>query len=158
MTVEQGLGLITGDNVKLIGIAIRDKNQAPMQTLEMAEITETDGIVGDFRRRPGKRQITVMSHNQWNEACKDVETQLPWTTRRANLLIDGCDFSANMIGMVITIGDSKLKIMDETEPCHKMDQQLDGLRGALTPDWRGGVCCKVISGGAIKIGDNASIK
>lgn len=144
--------------MKLIGIAKRDKNQAPMQTLEMAEITQSEGLVSDFRRRPGKRQVTVMSLNQWQLACNDIDTPLPWTTRRANLLVEGVDFSAKSLGMTINIGDVKLEIMDETEPCHKMDQQIDGLRAALTPDWRGGVCCKVIEGGSIKTGDKISIE
>jgi len=27
------------------------------------------------------------------------------------------------------------------------------LRRALKPDWRGGVCCDVVSGGTIRVGD-----
>jgi len=34
-----------------------------------------------------------------------------------------------------------------------MKSKRSGLREALMPDWRGGVCCRVISGGAIRLGD-----
>jgi MOSC domain-containing protein YiiM len=34
-----------------------------------------------------------------------------------------------------------------------MEQFHTGLKSALTPDWRAGVCCDVISGGKIQIGD-----
>ena len=34
-----------------------------------------------------------------------------------------------------------------------MDAQHQGLTQALKPDWRGGVCCRVMSDGQIKIND-----
>ncbi|MDC0602162.1 MOSC domain-containing protein [Aliiglaciecola sp.] len=143
--------------MKLLGIATRTKNQAPMNTHEWAEISLSDGVVGDFRRRPGKRQVTVMSKAQWQSACVEIGTDLPWTIRRANLLVDDYHFSANDLGKIIQIGDVLLQVMDETEPCHKMDQQHEGLRAALTPQWRGGVCCKVINSGELKIGEEVLI-
>jgi len=38
-----------------------------------------------------------------------------------------------------------------------MDEQHMGLTRTLMPDWRGGVCCNVIQGGKIAIGDNVSL-
>ncbi|GAA0852525.1 MOSC domain-containing protein [Aliiglaciecola litoralis] len=139
--------------MKLVGIAIRERNQAPMKTREEAIVTLSEGVVGDFKRRPGKRQVTVLSLQQWQHACAELETTLPWTTRRANLLVNDIEFTAQMVGKTLKIGDLELLITAETEPCHKMDQQCQGLRAALTPDWRGGVCCKVIAGGEIRLGD-----
>jgi hypothetical protein len=36
-----------------------------------------------------------------------------------------------------------------------MDRAHEGLRAALRPEWRGGVCCVVRRAGAIKLGDFA---
>ena len=39
-----------------------------------------------------------------------------------------------------------------------MDAIADGLQAALKPDWRGGVCTRVIEGGTIRIGDTIRIE
>jgi MOSC domain-containing protein YiiM len=43
--------------------------------------------------------------------------------------------------------------MIETDPCPRMDAQHPGLTAALLPEWRAGVCCRVLKGGAIRSGD-----
>jgi MOSC domain-containing protein YiiM len=56
-------------------------------------------------------------------------------------------------GAKLVIGDLVLEVTQETQPCHLMDEAHFGLRAALKPDWRGGVCCRVVEGGTIRIGD-----
>ena len=56
-------------------------------------------------------------------------------------------------GLLIKIKNVELEICAETEPCALMDKQYLGLRNKLEPNWRGGVCCRVISSGIITIGD-----
>ena len=46
----------------------------------------------------------------------------------------------------------------ETAPCERMDEQHQGLRAALTPDWRGGVSCKVLNDATIKVGDGVAVE
>lgn len=144
--------------MKLLGIAFREKNQAPMKTCEASRISVSDGLEVDYRRRPGKRQVTVLSLSQWQKACDEIGPKIDWTTRRANLLVDGIEFNQNMVGKIITIGEAKLQICVQTDPCERMDQQHQGLRKALEPDWRGGVCCKVIQSGDVRLGDRIFIE
>ncbi|TRY30219.1 MOSC domain-containing protein [Aliiglaciecola sp. M165] len=143
--------------MKLLGIAFRDKNQAPMQTCDTSRISVTEGVEVDYRRKPGKRQVTLLSAVQWQKACDEIGLTIPWTTRRANLLVDEIEFNAHMVGKILQIGDVQLQICMQTDPCHRMDQQHLGLRKALEPDWRGGVCCIVIQSGEVRIGDPVSI-
>ena len=143
--------------MQLLDIAFRPKARAPMQTKTETMISKVAGVEGDFRGKPGKRQVTVMSIEQWQLACDEVGTILPWTVRRANLLVDGISFNASMVGQQIKIGQLILFVTGETDPCPKMDAQHQGLTQALTPDWRGGVCCRVIADGRIKINDNVQI-
>ena len=76
---------------KLVGIAVKHKKRAPMQTLDAAFISLDKGVESDFRGKPSKRQVTVISKKAWQEANAQLKTDLPWTTRRANLLVDeGC--------------------------------------------------------------------
>jgi MOSC domain-containing protein YiiM len=53
----------------------------------------------------------------------------------------------------LRIGDVELEVTKETAPCYLMDQAHEGLLRALKPDWRGGVCCRVVKGGEIRLGD-----
>ncbi|WP_340680170.1 MOSC domain-containing protein [Paraglaciecola sp.] len=139
--------------ITLAGIAFRPKAKAPMQTKTTTMITKVAGVDDDSRGKPGKRQVTVLSAEQWQRACDELSTLLPWTIRRANLLIEGFEFDASMVGKQIKIGQLILLITRETDPCHRMDSQFQGLKQALTPNWRGGVCCTVLADGRVKIGD-----
>ncbi|MFQ3190050.1 MAG: MOSC domain-containing protein YiiM [Paraglaciecola sp.] len=143
--------------MQLLDIAFRPKSRAPMQTKDETMISKVAGVDGDFRGKPGKRQVTIMSLEQWQLACIEVSTSLPWTIRRANLLVDGVSFDSSMVGQQIKIGQCILYVTGETDPCPKMDAQHQGLTQALMPDWRGGVCCRVIADGRIKVGDQIVI-
>jgi MOSC domain-containing protein YiiM len=39
-----------------------------------------------------------------------------------------------------------------------MEALAEGLKAALTPDWRGGVCAMVIAPGEIAVGDEIRIE
>lgn len=139
---------MAGMEGRLVGVAMRVKSRAPMVELERAEITPEQGVAGDFRGRPGRRQVTVLSAEDWETACAVLGEQLPWTLRRANLLVAGITFHEST-GSIVRIGDVALQVTGETDPCSRMDEAAPGLFGALRADWRGGVCCRVICGGTI---------
>lgn len=143
---------------KLIGIAVKQQKRAPMQTLERAFISLDKGVENDFRGKPSKRQVTVMSHKAWQEATSLLSTtDLPWTTRRANLLVDELTLE-NSVGQMITIGEVELLITQETDPCERMQEAAVGLFDALKPHWRGGVCCRVIREGQVELGDEMVLR
>jgi len=124
-----------------------------MQVIDSAQITVANGILGDFRGTQQGRQITILSESAWRKACAEVDSDLPWTTRRANLLVDEVEFDASYVGKTVRIGDVELMVTRQTDPCSLMDAQHQGLTAALTPDWRGGICCNVVKPGEIKVGD-----
>jgi MOSC domain-containing protein YiiM len=39
-----------------------------------------------------------------------------------------------------------------------MEEQVTGLKKALTDNWRGGILCRVISGGTINIDDRITLE
>ena len=150
------------DTGRLIGMARREAKRAPMETLERGRIGVEFGLEGDFRglRRPGKepkRQVTVLARESWEAACAELGRALTWTTRRANLLVEGVDLSRHT-GDVMAIGDVRLEITVEVEPCERMEEAAAGLQEAMKPDWRGGVGCRVLQGGEIAIGDAVRIE
>lgn len=141
---------------RLTGIARREKKRAPMQTLEQAEVSEQTGVAKDSRGKPGNRTVTVISARAWREVCAELGQDIPWTTRRANLLVDDIDLPKSE-GAIIDIGEVRLQVTMEVDPCFRMDEKVDGLTEALKPDWRGGVGCIVLQSGSVSIGDAVKI-
>jgi len=140
---------------KLIGIAKAAQLRMPLEEMQSATVSVETGIDGDIRGRKRDRQITVLFRESWDDACRELGVSLPWTTRRANLLVEGIA-APQIAGGQIRIGDVVLEIRMETDPCDLMERAHSGLKSALTPDWRGGVCCNVVTGGQLRIGDSVS--
>ncbi|MFT5500567.1 MAG: MOSC domain-containing protein YiiM [Woeseiaceae bacterium] len=144
------------DMARLAGIARREKKRAPMETLESAEVSRESGIANDSRGKPGNRQVTLLFTRDWQAACEELGIDVPWTTRRANILIEDMNVPKTP-GSMIAIGDVRLKTTMEIDPCSRMDEQVPGLKQVLQADWRGGVGCEVIHGGSIRLGDEISL-
>ena len=140
----------------LAGIARREKKLSPMESLESAGISAETGVANDSRGKPGKRQVTLLSANDWQAACDEVGRDVAWTTRRANLFLENFDLPKEA-GRIVAIGDVRLRTTVEIDPCSRMDDQCPGLKKALQPDRRGGVGCEVLQGGTVKIGDTVSV-
>jgi MOSC domain-containing protein YiiM len=141
---------------RLIGIARATEVGAPMEQLARAAISIEAGVEGDARGRKPGRQVTVLFREGWEDACHDAGSDpLPWTTRRANLYVEDME-PLSALGLRLKVGDVVLEVADETKPCALMERARPGLRMAMKPDWRGGVCCNVITGGLIRLGDIAS--
>src|SRR5215469_4015940 len=118
---------------RLIGIARARQLMAPLEEVNLAEVSVAAGISGDARGAKPGRQVTLLFREGWQDACRDLDTSLHWTTRRANLFIEGME-RPREIGGRIAIGEIVLSVMHETKPCQLMEQAYQGLRGALTPD------------------------
>ncbi len=141
---------------RLVGIARREEKRAAMETLESAEVREESGVANDFRGKPGKRQVTLVSASAWAAVCEELGQEIPWTTRRANFLIEGVNFPKRT-GDVIEVGGVRLLVTMEVDPCSRMEEQVAGLKQAMTPDWRGGVACTVLKGGTVRLGDDVVV-
>jgi MOSC domain-containing protein YiiM len=139
---------------RLFAIARKARKRAPMEELERTLISAQAGIAGDYRGRPGRRQVTILLAEDWKAATAGLCPAAPWTIRRANLLVEGVS-NPRAAGGMLSIGPVMFLITGETEPCFRMDEQLPGLQEALRPNWRGGLTAQVMSDGDIEVGDVA---
>lgn len=140
----------------LLGIARAARKRAPMAETGEATVSLEFGVHGDARGTKPGRQVTVLFREGWESACRDLGVTLPWLTRRANLLVEGVAVPRE--GGRLSIGDLLLEVTDETKPCQIMEAAHRGLRRALTPEWRGGVTCRVVRGGTIRVGDRVEVE
>jgi len=142
---------------KVIGISTRIEKRAPMVVYASAKVSFDHGIGDDSRGLiKGDRQVTVMTQESWDAVCAEMGRNMHWTTRRANILISGVDLE-NTTGDLLRIGNFMLEITGELTPCHRMDEQFVGLTKALTPNWRGGVMCKILSEGVLNEKDEVTL-
>jgi MOSC domain-containing protein YiiM len=143
---------------RLIGIARRGERRAPMQEVGEGLVTAEGGLIGDFKgAKYPRRQITVLAREDWDAALAEIgHPGLPWTARRANLLVEGVELP-RAAGGILRIGPVRLEITAQTYPCARMEEAQAGLLSALASDWRGGVTCRVLDGGPITLGDSVDV-
>lgn len=139
---------------KVAGLALKPAKGLPLELLDSVEVT-TQGIVDNIEQ-PTHRRVTLISKEQWEETVAELGCDLPWQTRRANILVEGLDLG-ELIGRRVQVGGVTLLINGETEPCTLMNTYYDGLMQALRPDCRGGVYGSVEEEGKIAIGDTVSV-
>ncbi len=140
---------------KIVAIAVRTQKNGPMREIERAEASLGGGITGDLPVSAA-RGVTLISREQWDEAMGELNADLPWHTRRANVLVEGLRLS-DLVGLVVKLGEVELHIHGETKPCGLMDKLYDGLQNVLKPEMRGGVHGQVIFAGNFAVGDSITI-
>jgi MOSC domain-containing protein YiiM len=139
----------------LLAIARAPVKRAPLIETDEIRVSVEAGIEGDARGKNPNRQITILFREGWESACAELGVELPWTARRANLYVEGVPVLKQ--GARIAIGGILLEVIEETKPCQVMEAAHAGLRAALKPQWRGGVCCRVLASGTIRKGDEVHL-
>ena len=136
---------------RLVAIWGRQEWGGEMRSFPWGNLVTGKGLTEDVSFG-SRRQVTIIEEEVWTSIMKELESDLPGSTRRANLMIRGIRLRETK-GKVLRIGDCRIEIVGETKPCASMDEKLPGLKEALKPHWNGGVFGSVIDGGKIKVGD-----
>jgi MOSC domain-containing protein YiiM len=134
-----------------------------METLERIAVTTGEGLRGDYRgaraslKPDRKRQVSLIESAGVHAAIAEAGAPVRWSDCRRNLLVEGLRIP-RVPGTRVKVGASLVvEITDECEPCERMDALHDGLRAALTPDWRAGFLARVIADGEIAVGDEIRV-
>jgi MOSC domain-containing protein YiiM len=136
---------------RLESIWIKRFKRGPMDPVRSAELVAGRGIVGNTNQG-GKRQVTIIAREAWDDVTRELGTDVPPDARRANLLVSGIEL-ANTRGRMLRVGACRVRVYGETKPCWQMEEAHAGLQAALQPDWRGGVFGEVLDDGEIRVGD-----
>lgn len=143
---------------ELLRIWVKPAHGAPMVERTEVELVVGRGVDGN-KLRGGRRarQVSVIDETSWRAAEEELGVSVDPSVRRANLLIRGipaapASLQAGREG-VLRIGECRLTMHGEVNPCTKMDRAQPGLMRALTPDWRGGSFGSVLTPGVIRAGD-----
>ena len=118
-----------------------------MRLVPTANLVEGLGLEGDkHANSASKRQVLLA-----DKEALDAVGVLPGTIKE-NLTVQGADVMRLPAGTRLRMGRSAvLEIMEVCEPCFRMDEIRDGLRGQL--EGRRGMLSRVVQGGTISVGD-----
>jgi len=136
---------------KLEGIWLKTAKGGPMQKVATASLAAGQGI-RDNADFGGRRQITVIEKENWVLLCAQMGRDLDPSVRRANLMVSGVQL-LDTESKILRVGQIRIRVQGETQPCGLMDQACDGLRAKMALMWRGGVWGDVLDEGQIQVGD-----
>lgn len=140
-------------------LGVRPAMRQPMLSLERVEALVDLGLEGDHRcsKTPGSaRQVTIISaeHLQLVAHYLGRSAFDPALVRR-NIVIADINLNALRYRRFY-VGAALLEATAVCHPCSRMNQTLgDGGLAAMTG--YGGLCCKIISGGTVAVGDEVRL-
>ncbi len=141
----------TGLRGRLEAIWVKRMTRGPMDAVERAVLQSGHGLVGNANQG-GRRQVTILEREIWEQLMTEVGGALPPATRRANVLISGLSLYRSG-KRLLRIGRCRVRIVGETRPCERMDEACPGLRDAMSRSWAGGAFGEVVDDGEIVVGD-----
>lgn len=140
---------------QLTRIWLKPVKGEPLQEVERASVRSNHGLIGNAEQG-GRRQVTVLSAEDWEAANAQAGSELDPSARRANILVTGLGDLVESTGQVLKVGGARIQVTGETRPCSLMDAAHQGLRAAMEVSWRGGVHGIVLNDADLAVGDEVS--
>ncbi len=133
-------------------ISFAGEKRAPLTIVDEIEVEVGTGIVGD---RPGfnsSRQVSIQSRAELALASKRLGREIEPDQTRRNITIDAGDLPRER-GQRLLLGTVELEVFSDAAPCNTMTELIGtGARPALRK--LGGIHCRVIRPGTIRLGDD----
>ena len=142
---------------KLEWIGIRPERRAPLASMAQVEAIAGFGLAGDHcaSKSNGKRQVTLIQAEHLEAVAKILgkpEVRADWVRR--NLLVSGINLYA-VRDRKFRIGTVLLEGSGPCEPCSRMEEVL-GIGGYNAMRGHGGIVCRVLEGGMMRVGDSVT--
>jgi len=134
-------------------IGLRPARDVPIRAVDSAVAVTGVGLEGDrYTGGSGKRGVTLIQAEHLPAiAALSGHAEVTPVTLRRNLVVSGIPLIA-LKGRRFRVGEVLLEGTAPCDPCSKMEVAL-GAGGYNALRGMGGLCARVITGGALKIGD-----
>ena len=144
---------------EVIKLGIARKNNQKIEEIEVIEILEGKGIVGDrhFRKNnDARKQITLIESENIDDYNKKFNLNIPYLDFLRNIITKNIELN-NLIGKKLTIGKTELEGIDLCRPCKNLQETL-GHDNIIKEFLRkGGLRCKILVSGKIKKNDEIKL-
>jgi len=144
---------------EVIKLGIARKNNQKIEEIEVIEVLEGKGIVGDrhFRENnDARKQITLIESENIDDYNKKFNLNIPYLDFLRNIITKNIELN-NLIGKKLTIGKTELEGIDLCRPCKNLQETLghDNIIKEFLN--RGGLRCEILFSGNIKVGDEIKV-
>lgn len=140
---------------RLEWIGLRPRRREPMQAVTEVEALAGKGLAGDHRSEKtagSGRQVTVISGEFIGQTAHFLgRSEIDPTLLRRNLVVSGINLHA-LRHQQFAIGDALFEAGALCHPCSRMETAL-GRGGVAAMLGHGGLCCTILRGGLIRLGD-----
>ncbi len=140
---------------KVVWIGVRPKTRQPMEVVEQT-FANIGGLTNDRANKgntTNKRQVTLIQHEHIQAVASFLgkESIDPSLIRR-NIVVEGINLNA-LKDKQFKIGEAVLEMTGFCFPCSRMEENL-GNGGFNAMRGHGGINCRVIREGKIRLGDD----
>ena len=139
---------------RIVWIGLRPARRAVMTIADFATLDEGQGLVGDHysSRTGGARHVTLIQQEHLAAIASHLGIAIvePGLLRR-NIVVAGINLLA-LKNHRFSLGEAVLEWTGECHPCSRMEEVL-GQGGYNAVRGHGGITARVVTGGAIAIGD-----
>ena len=132
------------------------KKKALAESHESVCVRKNYGIQGDYRS--GKYlagQMTLVEAEVMDNVSNKLGYEVPAGASRRQIMVKGISLN-ELLGQRLRLGPVIVEVTDLCKPCDNMETAIGpGAKDAM--NGRGGVRCRVITGGELRIGDTVAI-
>jgi MOSC domain-containing protein YiiM len=140
-------------------IGVRPARREDLVVLDSVEAIADAGLAGDHRtgkKRGSGRQVTLISREFIDQIAHfSGHGNIDPAVLRRNLVVSGINLNA-LRYQQFRIGPVLLEAGAWCHPCSRMEEAL-GKGGVAAMLGHGGLCCKILRGGLIRVGDAVSV-
>ncbi len=144
---------------EVMWVGLRPASRKAIKEVLEVNVTET-GLEGDRATKnspSNKRQVTLVQHEHLVAAASFLgKENIDPNLARRNIVVKGMNLNA-LKSRRFSIGTAVLEMTGFCYPCSRMEENL-GVGGFNAMRGHGGITCRVIQTGKIKIGDKINVK
>jgi len=144
---------------KVFKIGISKNKRQKINEINEIEVLSGKGVLGDRHFRDSKNykgQITLIEKENIDYYNNKYKTRIPYVDFRRNIITEGIELNG-LVKKEIEIGTIKILPYELCKPCLHLEQMVDGKDIIKEFLIRGGLRCKVLVSGKVKIGDKIKV-
>ncbi len=140
---------------EVVSIHIARSRNGPAEALQRARVHADYGLEEDWRSRRGRSgQLTLIEEEALDDVAGQLGHSIPPGASRRQIVVRGLALNRT-IGRRLRLGPALVYVEEPCDPCSNMERTV-GPRAQAAMENRGGVRCRVLEGGELRIGDSVA--